>query len=236
MQATQPVRSVDLAQDYHTVEPHEARDRVVHESVEVARDRVRWGPIIAGLFAALSTLAVLGTLGSAIGASAYDPGDSARNFGVGAGIWGIISVLLAFALGGWLAARTAAVRGHDNGLLNGAMVWVVAIPVMAYVLAGVLGSAVSTAVDATGSAAVTASNVDRSRGAGGDTSGQDISDQARQASARIGESARNVDTDRVAARTARSAWATLAGLLLSFGAASLGGYMGARTDRVRTTV
>ncbi|MEZ0266637.1 MAG: hypothetical protein ACAI43_18055, partial [Phycisphaerae bacterium] len=82
-------------------------------------DRVRWGPIIAGLFAALSTLAVLGVLGIAVGASAYDPGDSARNFGIGAGIWGAVSALLAFFIGGWLAARAAAVKGTSNGVLNG---------------------------------------------------------------------------------------------------------------------
>src|SRR5205085_11529330 len=97
-------------------------------------DRVRCGPICAGLFAAPSLLALLSVLGMAVGLSAYDPGDNARRFGVGAGIWGAISMLLAFFFGGWLTARTAALRGTNNGLLNGALVWAVAIPLMAYVL------------------------------------------------------------------------------------------------------
>src|SRR5687768_5733380 len=43
-------------------------------------DRVRWGPILAGTFAALTTLAILSTLGAAIGFSSYDRGqDDVRN-------------------------------------------------------------------------------------------------------------------------------------------------------------
>ena len=44
-------------------------------------DRVRWGPILAGTFSALTTLAILSTLGAAIGLSSYDRGqDDVRNF------------------------------------------------------------------------------------------------------------------------------------------------------------
>src|SRR3954467_8069754 len=106
----------------------------INTNVITPTDRVRWGPIIAGLFAALSLLALLSVLGMAVGLSAYDPGDNARRFGVGAGIWGAISMLLAFFFGGWLTARTAALQGTHNGLLNGALVWAVAIPLMAYIL------------------------------------------------------------------------------------------------------
>jgi hypothetical protein len=190
-------------------------------------DRVRWPAIIAGLVTALSTLAVLGVLGSAIGASAYDPGDSARNFGIGAGIWGILSVLIAFFIGGWLAARSAAVAGRHNGLLNGALVWAVAIPLMAYVMAGLVGRAVDTGVQAGAAAADAAASAQQANG-------QSITDQAQQAAAQVGEQARTFDTEQAADRTATSAWTTLVGLLLSLGAAAGGGYVGARgTDRDR---
>ena len=42
-------------------------------------DRVRWGPIIAGLFVALSALTLLGLLGAAIGLSISDTGDNTRD-------------------------------------------------------------------------------------------------------------------------------------------------------------
>src|SRR3954467_15377992 len=93
------------------------------DQVEVAPgvpvDRVRWGPILAGTFAALTALAVLNTLGSAIGLSAWDPGDDARRFAIGAGIWGVISLLLSFGIGGFIAGRSEALRGSGNGMLNG---------------------------------------------------------------------------------------------------------------------
>lgn len=187
-------------------------------TVVTPTDRVRWGAILAGLVTALAALAVLGTLGSAVGASAYDPGDSARNFGIGAGIWGIISVLIAFMLGGCIAARTAAVRGRNNGMMNGAMVWAVAIPLMAYVVAGLLGKAVSTGAEAAD--AIRSVTVDQTQ--------MDGSSETQPVSTRMENATQDIDSEQVADRTARSAWTTLVGLLLSLGAATVGGYMGAR--------
>ncbi|MGE5610910.1 MAG: hypothetical protein ACM359_16795 [Bacillota bacterium] len=106
-------------------------------------DRLRWAAVLGGIFIALSTLVVLSLLGMAVGFSAYDPGDTARSFGIGAGIWGGISVLLAFFVGGWFTARAAAVRGANNGIMNGVMVWAVAIPLMLYLLSSILGFAAS---------------------------------------------------------------------------------------------
>src|SRR5437870_50739 len=97
-------------------------------------DRVRWASIFAGLFAAMSALVVLTVLGLAIGLSSYNAGEPASAFGIGAGIWGAISALIAFLIGGWLAARTAALPGRGNGVLNGAMVWLVAVPLMLFLL------------------------------------------------------------------------------------------------------
>src|SRR4051812_39198023 len=124
---------------------HDPASLNVTTAVGVPTDRVRWGPIIAGLFAAISTLVVLAVLGAAVAGTAYDPGDSARSFGIGAGIWGAISALLAFFISGWLAARSAAVRGHGAGLLNGAMVWVATIPLMMIVGSMIAGRAAAAA-------------------------------------------------------------------------------------------
>ena len=67
-------------------------------------------PILAGTFAALTGLAVLNTLGTAIGLSAWDPGDDTRRFAIGAGVWGVISLLISFGLGGFIAGRSEALR------------------------------------------------------------------------------------------------------------------------------
>src|SRR5215216_1006055 len=62
-------------------------------------DRVRWASVLAGVFTVFATLAVLAVLGIALGLSTFDA-DNPRNFGIGAGIYGLVSALIAFLLGG----------------------------------------------------------------------------------------------------------------------------------------
>jgi hypothetical protein len=89
----------------------------------VRRDLVRWGPVLAGLVTVIATLAILSTLGLAIGLSAVEPtGDGMSAISTGAWIWGIASAVIAFFLGGMVAAMSSAVGGADRGLLNGLMV------------------------------------------------------------------------------------------------------------------
>jgi hypothetical protein len=188
----------------------------VNVSDGVPTDRIRWGPILAGTFAALTMLVVLSTLGSAIGISTYDQGDNARRYMIGAGIWGVITMLISFGFGGWLTARSAAVRGGDNGLMNGFMVAGVGIPILLFVLG-------SAGVLMTHAAASNPDITARTDGA------------ARQASSIIPA---NPDTDRGATynpddakRAAqRAAWSTLIALILAIGAASAAGYIGSRDD------
>jgi hypothetical protein len=199
-------------------------------------DRIRWGPVLAGLFAALSTLALLSVLGLAIGLSTWDPGDNARRYSVGAGVWSIISALIAFFVGGYLAARSAAAVGERNGLLNGGMVWAVAIPLMIFLVGGGMASLADMAINGSGTRVV---YVDRAYT--GDTT-----DRAQTAAARIGGTATGDTTTTAAipnvtvattppptredARTAaKGAWFTLISLLLGLCAAAAGGLAGARS-------
>ncbi|MDQ2809644.1 MAG: hypothetical protein M3Z04_22445, partial [Chloroflexota bacterium] len=197
-------------------------------------DLVRWGPILAGLFAALSTLATLTVLGLAIGAATFTPGASLGNLGLGAGIWGAISALIAFGVGGWLAARSAAVGGHSNGILNGAMVWFVAIPLLLYLLSsgvgsllGAAGSAAGTAIQAAAPAAgqaATNPGVQATVQAGG----QQVLTGA-QATAQAVANSITPDTQKKAAdATSQGAWGTLLSLGLAAAAAIGGGFLGAR--------
>jgi hypothetical protein len=206
--------------------------------VERHKDLVRWGPVIAGLFAALAALATLTVLGLAIGLSAYNAGDSASSFGIGAGIWGAISALISFFVGGWMAGRTSALRGTNSGILNGAMVWFVAIPLLLYLLGSGIGAVVRTAGNVAGTAAQAAGS------AAGAAAGQAADNPATQATAQAGASnlgqaaqataqalGDQVTPSRVeeAADTAdNAAWGTLLSLGLAAGAAVAGGYAGAR--------
>lgn len=104
-------------------------------SVVTPRDRVRWGPILAGLLSALTSFALFSILGAAIGATTLQAngGPTTANpnhYGTAAGIWGAVSALLAFLIGGYVAAKTAAVGGEGNGWINGVMVFLASLPLI----------------------------------------------------------------------------------------------------------
>jgi hypothetical protein len=197
-------------------------------------DRVRWAAVFAGLFAAITSLFVLTLLGLAIGLSSYDAGEPASNFGIGAGVWGAISALIAFAIGGWLAARTAALTGRGNGMLNGAMVWIVAIPLLLFVL----GSGVSSLLNTAGN--VAAAGVNAAGNAAGNIAGNPAAqstaisagqDAAAGVQAQATSIAGQITPGNVenAARTAgNTLWGTLLWIVVGFVAASVGGLVGSR--------
>lgn len=198
-----------------------------------AADQVRWGPVIAGIFTVLTTLLTLSVLGLAIGLSTFDVGDPGRAFGLGAGIWGLISALIAFGLGGYVAGATARVRGGDRGILNGAMVWMVTIPLALFLL----GSGVGTLLGIAGSAATAAGTV---VGEAADTpAAQATAQAAGQAAQGAIEGAQNLPPGQVsqAVDTAgRTAWATLLWLGLGALAAIAGGFAGGQMQRTARRV
>jgi hypothetical protein len=82
---------------------------------------------------------LLSTLGLAIGVSTADlgtgEGADARGLGIGAGIWAGLSLLVALFVGGMVAARTGTVADQSGALLQGALVWVLAMLGLFYLAA-----------------------------------------------------------------------------------------------------
>ena len=183
-------------------------------------DRVRWSAIVAGLVTAIAMMVLLSVLGAAIGLTAYDQGDSGRAFGVAAGLWAIISAILSFFAGGYIAARTAGVLGRDNAILNGSLVWATTIPLSVFFLTGGAMSLLGGA----------ASNPEVSRPIM--ASSMPNQDQATNPNAGMNAGMNtvnnNVSQEQNKDRAARTAWFTLVSLLLGLGAAALGGHVGAR--------
>lgn len=189
--------------------------------VVVPARRYAWGAIFVGLFTALSVMLVLSVLGIAIGLSSVDRNDDPRNFGIGAGIWGAISALIAFFAGGYAASWARPTILEGNGMLQGALTWMVSIVLMVYLTAGTIGAVSRTA----GSVAATGAEVGAQAG---------LVDEARQRFDQAGPTTQNAvpnvtgrDVERAAEYGAAGAWGTLVALLLSFGAAVGGGYLGA---------
>lgn len=215
---------------------HDSPDAAAVATVVTPTDRVRWGPIVAGLFCALSVLTLLGVLGLAVGFTAYDAEDRMRNFGIGAGIWAAVSALLAFFVGGMVAARTAAVRGKNNALFQGSMVWVVAVPLLFYVLSGAIGSG-ARAAGAMANTAVQAGSAAANTNLGQQAQGQaqaqapsadQVKAQAQQTLDQAKQSATPEKVEQVSQSAAKGAWGTLASLVLGLAAAAVGGLVGAR--------
>ncbi|MDQ3966282.1 MAG: permease [Actinomycetota bacterium] len=98
-------------------------DLVQKTEVHVGRGLIRWGPIWAGLLAALASFLLLSVLALAIGAQTVDAVGAAETVATVTGWATAIIGLIAFFVGGWVAGATSAVRGTVAGLLSGFLVW-----------------------------------------------------------------------------------------------------------------
>jgi hypothetical protein len=165
------------------------------------RDRVRWGPILAGLLTTISVFLILGLLGVAIGLTVFDEGTDAVTVGTGAAIWGILAALIAFVAGGWVSSWAANQSEFSDAILNGAMVGVAAIVALLWLVGTGVGYLFG---------AVTA-NIEVIAQIGSDLA--------------VGEI--DVATAEAALDDAQAGtWATLIGMVVAIIAAALGGWMG----------
>ena len=100
--------------------------------------RVSWGGVWSGLLIGLGALLLLSMLGLAVGISAVDvgPGQSpGRGLGVGAAVWGGLSLLISLFLGGLVAARMGLIAERGPAVVQGALVWVLATLGLIYLAA-----------------------------------------------------------------------------------------------------
>jgi hypothetical protein len=225
-------------------------------------ERVRWSAVLAGIVTVLATLIVLTVLGIAIGLSTFDASE-ADAFGTSAGIWGAVSGLIAYLLGGVVAGRTGgvALRADDgtirnNGLLHGGLVWMVTLVLVVNVLGTGLGSIINVAGGVVSTAATAASNVAAgaaqnpevvatAAGAVGDTAAgaegtaePGVAGTINEAVASAQEQIAQIDeqdVENVARDASNAAWAALLVLGLTAAAALLGGMLGGRALPERHT-
>jgi len=179
------------------------RDSVVQQAAFVApRDRVRWGPVFAGLVTALSVFLLLSLLALGLGLAVAQTADGDQNTGTVGAIVAAVIGLAAFVLGGFVAARTSAVVGRGPGALNGFLVWALGV-----VLILTLGALCLSQLF----------------GAAGDIFGQ-------LQSSGVGTDDVNVDPNQAADALRNSALGGFVSLALPAIAAAAGGIMGARKE------
>src|ERR671929_759058 len=197
----------------------EVRERALPDGFDLKRDRVHWGPIVAGLLTGLTALLLLSLLGLAIGLTTVNAGTAAAQGGPPAdagrnsAIWAAIAGILSFLLGGYVTRRTAALFDRGWGALNGALVFMLAVPLILW-LAG-QGTILGSLGTLSGALASNPGVTQAAQGAAG---------QAQAAAQNV----QPADVARAAEGARNTAWGALAGSLVALAASTLGGWLGTR--------
>jgi len=106
------------------------------------RSHVQWGGIFAGTLCALTFYVLASLFGMAIDVLNVFSGSATTNqYGWGAGIWTVGTVIIAFLIGGFVAEKVVGVRGEGNGWINGIIVFVLSLALIVAISA--LGSGAS---------------------------------------------------------------------------------------------
>jgi hypothetical protein len=185
----------------------------------IGRNLPRWAAVLAGVGTAVVGLALVAGLGFGI-AWLASFGATRAERALAALLWFGVGAVLAFAAGGWLAARVTAGRGPGPALATGAAVGVVTLLLLVALIEAVLGEtmdfrSVGVAlglVDVAAGAEVVVAPVPLATPAGGAALADEAAEIARR---------RTV--------TAAAYWGAVAALVL--GAATLGGWAGAGQGR-----
>jgi len=103
---------------------------------------------------------LLSVLGVAFGAGGLrftqTTASDMAGYGLGAGIWTAINLILSMGFGAYVAARLSGTHSHLDAELHGITVWAVAILIMTVLLAQAVGSIVGTVASTAGTAASSA--------------------------------------------------------------------------------
>ena len=119
--------------------------------------RISWGAIFAGVVLAIAVQLVLGILGAGIGLTMVDPVQGttpgAAGFGIGAGLYWLVTTVLALGAGGYAAARVAGVHERFDALVHGLVVWGVTLILTLYLLTSAVGGIIGGAFRTVGAVA-----------------------------------------------------------------------------------
>jgi hypothetical protein len=119
-------------------------------------NRMSWSAILAGVVIALIVQMLLSMLGFGLGLAAMDPAGggspTATTSSMTAGVWWIVSGIIASAAGGYVAGRACGATQLTVGLLHGLTSWAAATLVIVYLLTTVVGGLVGGALSTVTSA------------------------------------------------------------------------------------
>jgi alkylhydroperoxidase family enzyme len=202
------------------------------------RSRISWGAVLAGAFIALTTYLVLSALGLAMGLS-LGSHMSSQSLAISAGIWTIVSMLIALFAGGCVCSRCTAGENRLEAALGGVVVWGVFFVLLAWLSAGALNTGMRAVFGIADNVTRAEGNLlseDRLREAG--FTDQQVQDMRAQFDKLRGRATNMPEEDRETARrnATAAAWWGLTGIVLSLAASVVGGLVGAGPNLVLTSL
>ncbi len=92
---------------------------------------VSWSAVWAGTLSAIALALIIGLVAIAVGAHRVGgPFGTWHQVGLMTLVFSVFGSFLAFAVGGWVAAKVAGARRSETAMLHGAFAWLVAVPML----------------------------------------------------------------------------------------------------------
>lgn len=187
-------------------------------------DQASWGALFAGFFVGTGTLFLLLAFGAAVGITAVDPRnfDSWKNAGIGVGIWGGVSAIIASFFSAWVAGRLSRSWTRLGGALHGIALWGLTWAVTMWLGAMLVGGAARGAATAAGSAAQAAAQ-------SGQVSEQDLREGQRDVQQQIASAQQQLQqnatqlSDAAESAGKKGAWGAFLAALFTMLASAAGG-------------
>jgi hypothetical protein len=119
--------------------------------------RISWAAIFGGVILVVTIQLLLGLLGAGIGLGTVNTNNGttpdASSIGMGAGLWWIVSSIIALGFGGYVSAWLAGIEIKWDGILHGLITWGIATLLTVYLLTSAVGSVIGGGFSAVGGAA-----------------------------------------------------------------------------------
>ena len=117
--------------------------------------RISWAAIFGGVILVVSVQLLLSMLGAGIGLGTVNTNagstPDASSLGIGAGVWWVVSSVVALGFGGYVSAWLAGIELRWDGLLHGLITWSIATLLTIYLLSSAVGSIIGCGFSALGS-------------------------------------------------------------------------------------
>jgi uncharacterized membrane protein YeaQ/YmgE (transglycosylase-associated protein family) len=104
---------------------------------------VNWTAVWTGALASIAIALIIGLIGLALGAYLLGPEHRVVDFhklSIGALIFSVCGAFFAFVAGGWTAGKIAGILHSEPAMLHGAIVWLVAVPLLVVLIGFGAGS------------------------------------------------------------------------------------------------